>query len=256
MRMSINLKLVLTAVFFAVLAGASLFFYLQQLEKQQSKKMELRPVVVTSLSIPAETVLNRENVTIRQIPAMSIPPGAFSRMEDVIGKTVKIQLAKGEYLTTSVLIAGQYSSGLASLIPEGKKAMSIVVNGVTGVAGLINPGNKVDLVVSHDEKTTTMLQQITVLAVDHSTIGTASTSVASSTTDVSERKMTITLAVTAEQAQMLALAQDFGIIRLLLNPDQAGPQLVLPLVNRNQIESFGRSGPFSPVTAQDAIATP
>jgi len=238
MKISQNLKIVAVAAIFAALSCVTLYLYLNQLEIKQQRQMRLTPIIVSKIAIPANGVLSKENVVIKRVPMLGIPRGGFGRLEDVLGKTTKIAIGPGEYVTSSVLVDGTLSAGLAYLIPEGKRAMSIVVTGGTGVAGLINPGNMVDLIVSIDGKSITMLQQIIVLAVDKKTIGMSQSPPANEVTDISEIKTTLTLAVTSQQAQLLALAEDIGGVRLLLNPQVPEKMVPIPSSVISDIEKY------------------
>ncbi len=144
-------------------------------------------------------------------------PAAPRKRSDVIGRGVIIPISKGEFILPNRLASENAGSGLPSLIPPGMRAVSVRVNEVVSVAGFVTPGTRVDVLLtgapgsSGEQETTTVLQDVTVLASGH-TLERTSTGEAQNTA-------VITLLVSPDDAQRLTLASLEGKIQLALrNP--------------------------------------
>jgi pilus assembly protein CpaB len=187
---------------------------------------ETVPVVVATADIGRGTTLTPELVGIKMMVKESVPSGAKQRIEDVVDKVVDAPLEKEDVIREGKLAKGP-GAGLAPLIPEGMRAVTITTpNVATGVAGFIRPKNRVDVLLTtpqfHPEDkrgggTVTLLQNVEIMAVD------SRLEAAPSAADgkvVEQRDLrSVTLLVTLEQAALLDLAQQKGTLYLALrNP--------------------------------------
>lgn len=157
------------------------------------------------------------DVKIIRIPSADLPPGAPRKRSDVIGHGVIVPISKGEFILPNRLAQENAGSGLPSLIPPGMRAVSVRVNEVVSVAGFVTPGTRVDVLLTGtpggagDEQTTTVLQNVAVLASGHT--------LERSSNGEAQNTAVITLLVTPDDAQRLTLAQSEGHIQLALrNP--------------------------------------
>jgi pilus assembly protein CpaB len=130
---------------------------------------------------------------------------------------VILPIAKGEFLLSGKLAGENAGSGLPSLIPPGMRAVSVRVNEVVSVAGFVGPGTRVDVLLtgtpagSSEQQTTTVLQNVAVIAAGHTLERTAS--------GEAQNTPVITLLVSPDDAQRLTLASSEGHIQLVLrNP--------------------------------------
>ena len=174
-------------------------------------------VVIAADVIPADTTITEDMVTIKEIAQKSVRGMAFTSMEEVIGQVAKEKILKGaQVLASQVKKSGDT---LAGKIPAaGLRALSLPVIGVNGISGLIIPGNYVDIIgtfknyMSHSQEstiTTTLLQNVQVLAVGQNINERVSSEISSS----------VTVAVTPEEAEVLTLAINGGaVIALALRP--------------------------------------
>ncbi|MBC7324510.1 MAG: Flp pilus assembly protein CpaB, partial [Moorella sp. (in: Bacteria)] len=125
------------------------------------------------------------------------------------------------------------SQGLAFLVSPGKRAATIAVNDVSGLAGLLRPGDRVDVAGTVDVPlgsaretvTSLLIQNVHVLAVNQF----ADPSPVKSS-NKSTQTQTITLEVTPQQAQTLILAAERGSVRLLLRSPGDEAEVALPSV--------------------------
>lgn len=174
-------------------------------------------VMVAANDLQVGTRVEQSDVRIIHIPAADLPPGAPRRKADVIGHGVIMPIAKGEFILPNRLAAENAGAGLPSLIPPGMRAVSVRVNDVASVSGFVTPGTRVDVLVtasavgSGEQQTTTVLQNVQVLASGHT--------LERSSTGEAQNTVVVTLLVTPEDAQRLTLANSEGRIQLALrNP--------------------------------------
>jgi pilus assembly protein CpaB len=195
---------------------ASLFVY----KNLQSRTVNAEPgidVIVAADDLQVGARVEEHDIKIIRIPVSDLPPGAPRKRSDVLGHGVIIPINKGEFILPTKLAGENAGSGLPSLIPPGMRAVSVRVNDVVAVAGFVTPGTRVDVLLTgepgsgSDEETTTVLQNIAVLASGHTLERTA--------TGEAQSTAVITLLVSPDDAQRLTLASQQGKIQLALrNP--------------------------------------
>jgi len=174
-------------------------------------------VAVAADDILVGTKLEPHNIRIVTLPQSAVPAGAYSAVSQVVGRGVILPMSKGEFLLPGKLAALNAGAGLPSMIPPGMRAVSVRVNDVVSVAGFVQPGTRVDVLATgtqgggNDRQTTTVLENVAVIAVGKSLDRSASES--ATTAPV------ITLLVSPDDAQKLALVSQEGRIQLSLrNP--------------------------------------
>jgi pilus assembly protein CpaB len=183
--------------------------------KPEVQPLEKVPVVVTVADIPRGASITAGLVKTCDYPKGMVPPGTLAKVEDVLDRAVSIPLVKDEPLLVSKLAPKGAGRGLAALVPDGMRAFTIhTPNVASGVAGFILPGNRVDVLLTMDSKgssmTTTLLQNLEILAVDQSIDAPAENKVDS------KQLRSVTLLVTPDQAAKLGLAQNKGSLHLSL----------------------------------------
>jgi pilus assembly protein CpaB len=173
-------------------------------------------VVVAADDIQVGAKLVAHDVGVVTIPQSAVPPGAFSDTSKVLGRGAVLPVAKGDFILQSKLAPLNAGAGLPSMIPQGMRAVSVRVNDVVSVAGFVQPGTRVDVLAtgnqgnSNERQTTTVLENVLVLAVGKNLDQNAPEGPAAPV---------ITLAVSPDDAQRLALASQEGRIQLSLrNP--------------------------------------
>src|ERR1700745_4068299 len=94
--------------------------------------------------------------------------GGFSKVEAVQNRGLLSSVVENEPVVESKLVQAGAGAGLPSAIPQGMRAMSVKVNDVIGVAGFLDPGTRVDLVVTmrkkDDTESRTVVSNVQVLA--------------------------------------------------------------------------------------------
>ncbi len=174
-------------------------------------------VVVAADDVLVGIKLDAHDVRVITLPESAAPPGAFSDPAKVLGRGAILPISKGEFILPSKLAALNAGGGLPSLIPPGMRAVSVRVNDVVSVAGFVQPGTRVDVLATGNEagsggrQTTTVLENVAVIAVGKSLDRSTSTD--------AQTAPVITLLVSPDDAQKLALVSQEGRIQLSLrNP--------------------------------------
>jgi pilus assembly protein CpaB len=146
-----------------------------------------------------------------RLPQEDLAKDVLHAKDRAVGRGVALPIAKGDFVLAYKLAAEGSESVPSSLIPTGMRAVSVNVNEVSGVAGFVAPGTRVDVLVtvnssgSNGPRNVTILQNVKVLAtdqqLDHRTGGPAHV---------------VTLLALPEDAEKLALATQEGHIQLIL----------------------------------------
>src|SRR6476659_669105 len=212
----------------AILAGGGLAYGTYNFMQNQPVKTVNTPtqaVVVAAADLQLGAELKKEDVTVVQFPAGKTPEGTFAKPEEVLGRGLIVPIVKNEPILKAKLASKEAGSGLPPVIPEGMRAVSVRVNEVVGVAGYVLPGTRVDVVAT---ATPTMNQTDTTSKVVLANVQvlTAGTRMEQDQEKGKPMQVTVvTLLVTPEQVERLALASTEGKIQLALrNPlDQGAP---------------------------------
>ncbi len=203
------------AIVISALSTLGLFKFLQkQKEKIQDAKSSYRQVVMTKVDLPIGEKLDASDLKVDDWPVKIIPKGSFSNIEDVIDRVIKTELYDGEAIIETKLASVGSDGGFSSIIPPGMRALTVSVDTYSGVSGFLLPNTRVDVLVtvpspSKKEESTTkiILEDIKVLAVDQTF---------EREDDDPVIVQAVTLLVTPEQAEKLALASTEGKLQLSL----------------------------------------
>lgn len=218
---------VLAAITFGLIAAVSVKQYLLS---AQTFKSNLNDVVVAKVDIPVGSRIIQEQLTVAQFPTDVTPEGALSVIDDrLVGRVAVTAIAPRDPVTEAKLAPVGAAGGLSSMIPEGYRAMTVAVNDVVGVSGFIMPGTLVDIVVvitppkatgNEEMISKIVLQNIKVLASGQNI------DKPKNDREVERTIKAVTLQVTPEQAEKLALASSEGKLQLVMrnSVDQADEQ--------------------------------
>jgi pilus assembly protein CpaB len=210
----------------AVLAGGGLAYGTYNFINNQPVKSvnaPTQPVVVAAADLQLGAELKKEDLVVVQFPVGKAPDGTFAKPDEVVGRGIIVPIVKNEPVLRAKLASKEAGSGLPPVIPEGMRAVSVRVNEVVGVAGYVLPGNRVDVLATaspteaHADTTTkVILSNVQVI-----TAGTRMEQ--DQDKDKPVQVTVVTLLVTPEQSERLALASTEGKIQLALrNPLDLG----------------------------------
>jgi pilus assembly protein CpaB len=229
-------KLLIAAVIVGAFAALLVYLYSEQQEKKIDNLMKNQvEVIKAARDIPAGTPLTQAKVTSEKVPQRFLPPNPVLKEEFDIyaGTAVESHIEEGAMILTSDFAVTKTSSTLAANIPPSERAMSVPVDNISGVSGLLRPGDRVDVlgtfpVGSSDQVikeagggqsvgyvTMTLLQSVTLLAVGQEIAG-----VSAGRQQGGGRARggysTVTASVTIDEAELLTIAQTRGELMLLL----------------------------------------
>lgn len=217
-----NRSRMLPVLLVALLAGGALAFgtynYLQNVPVK-TVTVPTKRVVVANADLSLGSELRRDDLKTIEWPASTVPEGAFEDANALLGRGLISSVVRHEPILPGKLASKEAGSGLPPIIPAGKRAMSVRVNEVIGVAGYVLPGTRVDVIATQspsnrgeDMTSKLVLSNVQVL--------TAGTRVEHDTKENKPMQVTVvTLVVTPEEAEKLTLASTEGKIQLALrNP--------------------------------------
>lgn len=146
-------KIYLLATAVAIMTGFSVYIFASNLMAEAEPiiiKYETEFVVAAAADIPANTKLTPELLELVEIPKDAIASGVASEMDQLIGKTTKYPLIKGEqfYLYKAADIGDADNERLSDRIKSGYRAYTIYADEVTGLAGYLRIGDRVDIMVT------------------------------------------------------------------------------------------------------------
>ncbi|MCE6960725.1 Flp pilus assembly protein CpaB [Cereibacter sphaeroides] len=210
---------------------------------------ELVQVIVASRDIPFGMEIQPQMLKVLAWPKEALPPGAVTDAQMLLPakgeqpRRTTRTIAQGEIVLASKVSGfGEKVTVVQNLAPN-TRAMAIKVDAVTAVGGLVTPGDRVDIVLTQGDSTSmravTILQNIRIVGVDQKTDERSEQSAVAST---------VTVEVTPEQGQALALAQKAGTLSLTLRTLDAEPNRQLDSVALEDILNA------PPPTAVDAPA--
>ena len=192
----------------------------------QRTNISANKVVVAAVDVPAGSRLTPEMLTMVDWPSSSLPAGAIKDPALLKERVVKLDVVRGEAIIEGKLAPAGTKGGLSAVIAEGKRAMTVRVNEVVGVAGFALPGNYVDILVHAEQDgngkgerkpiSKTVLEHVLVLAVAQE----------ASRDDTKPKVVSaVTLELSLEDSEKLDLARSIGTLSLVLR-NQTDPAKV------------------------------
>jgi pilus assembly protein CpaB len=222
------------AVLAAIATGLAVYSYLSWLRSQIPVAGKLVPLLVAARDLEPGTVIEPGTVRLADHPEHYLPPAALSSIDQAEGQVLSVPVFEGEAITSSK-IAGK--GGLSSIVPPGSRAYSLSVSSGLGFAP--KPGDRVDVIVTFPAEVLGEPTSMTVLrGKDVAGVATGSSESfgkVGETLGVEEsrdKSLGITLFITPEEVQKLAMAEALGRITVVLAPaheeSQASPAPVRP----------------------------
>jgi pilus assembly protein CpaB len=209
-------------------------------------------VVVAAVDIELGSRISPQMLTAVDWPSGSVPAGAFRDVKELNERVVKSGILRGEAIVDRKLAPAGTKGGLSAVITEGKRAMTVRVNDVVGVAGFALPGNFVDVMLNTQQDrgkgegpnqvSLTVLEQVLVLAVAQE----------ASRDDTKPRVVNaVTLELSPEDAEKLDLARNVGTLSLVLRNQLDKKQVATTGITRAQLLKFKE---VTTVSAPAAVA--
>ena len=206
----------------------------EQRQQAARPEVELARIVVAARELTAGTALVADDLTYLKVEAKNVPAGTFAKIADLLavptddeeldeaddaGRVLTSDVAAGQPLMPRHLAAPETPAGVSAMLPMGYRAISVEVEGDTGLTGLLRPGSHVDVVATltdgDDTVVRTIAQNVYVLAVGGKVVGVKEPE-DDKPGQQEHRDPSVTLVVTPEQAGRLDLAFASGRPRLVL----------------------------------------
>lgn len=187
----------------------------------QPKKEPAVQVLVAEVALPAGTFLKEEHMRWQPWPTDTAIPESYlvkktTQPVDLFGAVIRRGIAAGEPITQGRIIKPGDRGFMAAVLTPGYRAMSIKIGADSGVAGLVFPGDRVDIILTHNvdkgdsgshRASETVLKNVRVLALD---------SRVDDETGQPKLAKTATLELTPKQVEMLSVARELGRLSLSL----------------------------------------
>lgn len=219
--------LVLALVFGTTATFMALGWLKGQSQKRAQVNIQMKPVVVAAKDIDPAMALGQDQVVVRHWPQENCPQGGFVKIEDVVGRVSAFSFGAGEPILETKLAPRGVLPGLTALLAPEKRAMTVKVDEASGVAGFLIPENRVDVMVTmekgeyqKDPISKVVLQNLRVLGTGQR--------IEKRPGDKPQVVPTVTLEVTPEEGERLALAVREGHIALVLRAQQDQQMVLTP----------------------------
>ncbi|HWJ58218.1 MAG TPA: Flp pilus assembly protein CpaB [Sphingomicrobium sp.] len=195
-------------------------------------------VAVATAPLAFGTDITADRVRFVDYPNSSIPPGSFTTAAQLMPagrkRVALIPIAVNEPILASKISGAGQGASIAALLPPGKRAASVRINDVSGVAGFIQPNDSVDVLITRQipnadrdvQQTDVLLQNVRVIAIDQQ---------AKNADGSPKIAKTATLEVTPLDSQKLALAQEVGSLSLVLRKPGEQDNPVVETVSMNDL---------------------
>ncbi len=205
--------------FIALALGAFVSFVVYRtLQSRTSSKIPPgEEVVVAADDLQVGTKIEDKDIRLVRFPSADLPAGVFHQRSKVVGRGIILPIARSEFVLTNKLAGENAGSGLPAMIPPGMRAVSVRVNDTTSVSGFVQPGTRVDVLLtgnpqgSNEQQTTTVLENVAVIA--------TGTKLERNLAGESQSAPVVTLLLSPDDAERITLASSQGHIQLALrNP--------------------------------------
>jgi pilus assembly protein CpaB len=240
-------------LFLALVIGLTAAVYAANMASRQT--LASNKIVVAAVDIELGGKITPQMLTTADWPSGSVPAGAFKEVKDLQDRVIKVGIMRGEAIVERKLAPPGSQGGLSAVIAEGKRAMTVRVNDVVGVAGFALPGNYVDVMVNAQQDkargeegrqiSKTVLEHVLVLAVAQE----------AGRDDTKPRVVSaVTLELSLDDAEKLDLARSVGTLSLVLR-NQVDKQTVATQ-GITKSELFGEEKPVLQVKAAAPAGKP
>ena len=241
---------VLVAMTLAIVMGLAASYVVYQVVKTaQGKKAATEQLAVAAANIAVGEALTAKHIKIAEWPDSTVPAGALRSAKDAEGRVARTSIVAGEPLLDAKLAPAGQGGLMPVLVPAGKRAVTIKVDEAIQKSGFVVPNSRVDVLVTmarqsgQTRESRMVLQDVMVLASDQ-------------IVEMKDNKpvtmTTVTVAVSPQEAERLALSQNEGKVTLALRNLQDNAQISTPGVTTAQL--LGSPAP-APAIAKSSAKT-
>jgi pilus assembly protein CpaB len=205
---SLLFALVISSVFYQMTARAG--------SPKKAEATDLKDIVLAARPLAVGTTVKPADIKLGKIPSSVFPKGAFAKPEEVIDRPLISNVLMDEPVLEGRLAARGSGIGLAPVIPVGMRAVTLRVNDVTGIAGFVLPGMRVDVLVTGHPPNSDGSVTATPVQLQNLLVLSAGTVMQPDARGQAMPAATVTLLGTPEQAETLTLASSDARIQLVL----------------------------------------
>jgi pilus assembly protein CpaB len=234
-------------LFLALVIGLTAAVYAANLASRQT--LASNKIVVAAVDIELGGKITPQMLTSVDWPSGSVPAGAFKDVKDLQDRVIKVGIMRGEAIVERKLAPPGSQGGLSAVIAEGKRAMTVRVNDVVGVAGFALPGNYVDVMVNAQQDkargeegrqiSKTVLEHVLVLAVAQE----------AGRDDTKPRVVSaVTLELSLDDAEKLDLARSVGTLSLVLRNQVDKQTVATQGITKSELFGEDKPAPVKSIT--------
>jgi pilus assembly protein CpaB len=211
-------------IFIAAWISAALLTWFLYATTKAPHSEKMVAITAAARDMPAGTRLQKADLKTVRVPEKDVPKAAILDQKLAIDRPLLFPVGANEAIISNKVASSAGAEGLPALIELGKRAVSVPITDASGVAGMIQPRAHVDVLFTKpgsvaEAVTTTILEDVVVLAMGRVTEVANSSAAAAVATVARPTTQAATLLVTPEQARKLELAKNQGKISLALrNP--------------------------------------
>ncbi|OJV66643.1 MAG: Flp pilus assembly protein CpaB [Clostridiales bacterium 38-18] len=223
-----GLLVFMMSLILALLGAGAIFVYLKSLDRQEVVQVKTISVVVAKEEIPSRTKITGDMLNVVDVVETGVVGGYMNEISSVIGQFATETIFSGQQIHPN-MIAEAIENDLSMKITGNNRAMTITVNGDSGVNGLIKVGDYVDVIlnlpagsdqgrISRPDIAKLFLQNIEVIAVNKNIFRNSSNATGDGNLDSSSYLMTLSIPIM--DVEMMSLAETIGSIKLVLRPKE------------------------------------
>jgi pilus assembly protein CpaB len=231
--------ILLAALCAGLLAAVLAYAFLSRQKAVADERTQPVQIVVATQEIPARTVIEPGMVREATRPVMTVPPNSATSVREVIGQ-VTVTALKPEAPVERAAVAPRTASlGLAYVVPEGMRAVTVALDPIIGVAGFLKAGDHVDVLATFDvdklSVTKTVLQDVELLAIGPEIVPEEVNKPNPENNARPKEQPNATLALVPSDAEKLILAESKGKLRLTLRPQGDAVKIALAGVRSDNL---------------------
>jgi len=140
-------KIRIVAIFAAIITAVLVYFFLANINKPN--EVQTAAVVTAKYNIAENIIISQDMLEVIELPAEAVHTSAARSISEVVGKVSNGMIVENEQVIVTKLVEpGESFDSLAYAIEEGQRAFTVAVDEVSGVAGLLQPQNNVDILLT------------------------------------------------------------------------------------------------------------
>jgi len=183
--------------------------------QQTELSTHTREVVFVTRAVLAGTPLTQDMLATRALPTAAVAAGEQEDIGAVVGRTAAVTLVPGDPVFAADLANGGTNDALSAALPVDAEALTIPASEISAVAGLLEPGDKVDLLAAF-QKGATAAGTVGIVATDVKVLAVQQSRIQSQQPTPLKNLTSVTLQVTPQEGSRIFFAEQNGVLALML----------------------------------------